>query len=56
MTFITRSTFAPRSRTSRVPSYATAHAGPAIVPNLSVNSFLPEAVIISRSLARVMPT
>jgi hypothetical protein len=34
---------------------ATAQIGPAMLASLSVNSFLPEAVIISRSLARVMP-
>ena len=39
-----------------IQGYATAQAGPVIDPSLSVNSFLPEAVIISRSFARVMPT
>lgn len=34
---------------------ATAQTGPVRFANLSVNLFLPEAVIISRSLARVMP-
>jgi len=36
-------------------SQATAQANPVIDPSLSVNSFLPEAVIISRSFARVRP-
>jgi hypothetical protein len=34
---------------------ATAQTFPAIASNLSVNSFFREAVIISRSLARIMP-
>jgi hypothetical protein len=34
----------------------TAVASPVIAPSLSVNSFLPEAVISICSLARVMPT
>lgn len=36
--------------------YATAKTCPIIDSSLSVNSFFPEAVIINRSLARVMPT
>ena len=36
--------------------YATAKTGPFIADSLSVNSFFPEAVTSSRSLARVMLT
>ena len=35
--------------------YATDQTGPVMAASRSVNSFIPEAVIISRSFARVMP-